>query len=56
MQLECSVLQRTLTGSYFTEGGRWYCSLNVVCYSEHYVEVTSQQVDSGVQFDGSVLQ
>jgi len=24
-----------------------YCGLNVVCYSEHYVEGTAQQVDSG---------
>jgi len=25
-----------------------YCDLNVVCYSEQYVEGTSQQVDSGI--------
>jgi len=45
--LECSVLQWTLCGSYCTAGGQWYCSLNGVCYSEHYVEGTEQQVDSG---------
>ena len=43
-----SVLQWTLYGRYFTAGGQWYCSLNGVCYSEHYVEDTSQQVDSGI--------
>ena len=46
LQLEWSVLQWTLSGRYFTAGGQWYCSLNGVCYSEHYVEDTSQQVDS----------
>jgi len=30
-----------------TAGGQWYCGLNVVCYSEQYVEGTAQQVDSG---------
>ena len=35
-------------GRYFTVGGQWYCSLNGVCYSEHYMEDTSQQVDSGI--------
>jgi len=30
---------------YCTAGGQWYCSLNGVCYSEHYVEGTAQQVD-----------
>ena len=48
LQLECSVLQWTLCGNYSTAGGQWYCSLNVVCYSEHYVEVIAQQVDSGI--------
>ena len=47
-QLEWSVLQGTLCGSYFKVGGQGYCSLNAVCYSEHYVEDTSQQVDSGI--------
>ena len=42
------VLQWTLIGRYFTASGQWYCSLNGVCYSEHYVEGTSQQVDSGI--------
>ena len=31
---------------YCTAGGQWYCGLNVVCYSEHYVEDTVQQVES----------
>jgi len=48
LQLECSALQWTLYGKYFTAGGQCYCSLNGVCYSEHYVEDTSQQVDSGI--------
>jgi hypothetical protein len=48
LQVECSVLQGTLCGIYFKAGGQWYCRLNVVCCSEHYVEYTSQQVDSGV--------
>jgi len=46
--VECSVLQRTVCGRYCTAGGKWYCVLNVVCYSEHYVEGTAQQVDSGI--------
>jgi len=46
LQLEWSVLQWTLCGRYCTAGGQLYCSLNEVCYSEHYVEVTSQQVES----------
>ena len=33
---------------YCTAGGQWYCSLNGVCYSEQYVEVTAQQVNSGI--------
>ena len=40
--VECSVLQRTVCGRYCTAGGKWYCVLNVVCYSEHYVEGTAQ--------------
>ena len=32
----------------FTAGGQWYCRLDGVCYSEHYVEGTAQQVDSGI--------
>ena len=46
--VECSVLQCTLCGRYCTAGGQWYCGLNVVWYSEHYVEDASQQVDSGI--------
>ena len=48
LQLEWSVLQWTLYGRLFTAGGQWYCSLNVVCYSEYYMEDTSQQVDSDI--------
>ena len=31
---------------YCTAGGQKYCVLKGVCYSEHYVESTAQQVDS----------
>jgi len=48
LQLEWSVLQWTLSGSCFTNGGQCYCSLNGVCYSGHYLEDTSQQVDSAI--------
>ena len=45
---EWSVLQCTIGGRYCTAGGQWCCGLNVVCYSEHYVEGTAQQVESGI--------
>ena len=48
LHLEWSVLQWTLSGRYFSAGGQWYCSLNGVCYSEHYVEDISQLVGSGI--------
>ena len=48
LQLECSVLQWTLCGRYFTVSGQWYCSLNGVCCSEHYVENNSHQVVSSI--------
>jgi len=48
LQVEWSVLLWTLCWSYCTPGGQWYCRLNGVCYSEHCVEVTAQQVDSGI--------
>ena len=48
LQLQWSMLQWTLCGWYSTAGGRWYCSLNGVCYSEHYVEDTAQQEDGGI--------
>ena len=35
-------------GREFTAGGHWYCSLNEVRYSEHYMEGTSQQVGTGI--------
>jgi len=46
LQVEWSVLQWTIYGRYSTAGWQCYCSLNGVCYSEHYVEGTAQQVDS----------
>jgi len=48
LQFEWSVLQLTLCGRYCTAGGQWYYSLDGVCYSEHCVEVTALQVDSGI--------
>jgi len=44
--VECSVLEWTLCERYRTAAGQWYCRLNVVCYSEHYVKGTAQQLDS----------
>jgi hypothetical protein len=40
--------QGTFIGRYSTAGGQWYCSLNGMCYSEHYLEDTLQQVESGI--------
>ena len=40
-------VQGTFIGRYCTVGGQWYCRLNEVCYSEHYVDDTAQQGDSG---------
>ena len=37
-----------VSGSYFTAGGQWHCGLNEVCYSERYLEGTSQQADSSI--------
>jgi len=48
LQVEWRVLEWTLCGRYCTAGGQWYCRLNGVCYSEHYVEGTAQQVDSRI--------
>jgi len=48
LQVEWCVLQWTLYGRYFTAGGQWYCRLNELCFSVHYLEDTSQQVDSGI--------
>ena len=48
LQLDWSVFQWTLCARYFTACGQWYCSLNGVCFSEHYVEDNSQHVDSGI--------
>ena len=41
-------VQGMFIGSYFSADGECYCNLNGVCYSEHYVEGTSQQVDSAI--------
>jgi len=46
--VEWSVLQWTLCGRYCKASGQWYFRLNGFCYSEHYVEGTAQQVDSGI--------
>jgi len=46
LQVEWSMFQLILCGRYCTSGGQWYCSLNGVCYFEHNVEGTAQQVDS----------
>jgi len=46
--VEYSVLQWTLCGRYCTTCRQWYCELNGVCYSQHFVEVISQQVDSRI--------
>ena len=48
LQLERRALQRTLYGRYLTPSGNWYCSVNEVRYSEHYMEDNSQQVDTGI--------
>ena len=34
-----------ISGRYFTAGGQWYYSLKEMCYSEHYVEDTLQQLE-----------
>ena len=47
LQVLWSALHLTLFLRYCTSGGQCYWSLNGLYYSEHYVEVTAQQVDSG---------
>jgi hypothetical protein len=37
------VLKRTFCERYFTAGGQWDCSLNVLCYSEHYFEILDHE-------------
>ena len=46
--VEWIALQWTVCGRYYTADGQWYCGVNAVCYSEHYVECTAQQVDSRI--------
>ena len=41
-------VEGTFIRRYVTAGGQWYCTLNRVCYSEHYMENTLQNVDSGI--------
>ena len=41
-------VQGMFIGGYFRAGGQCDCSLNGVRYSEHYLEDSSQQVDSVV--------
>ena len=50
IRLQWNALYWTLSGSYFTAGGQWYCSLNGVRYSERYLDHTSEQVDSVIAF------
>ena len=47
LQLEWCVIQWTLSGRYITACGQWFCSLNELWYSEHFLENISQHVDSG---------
>ena len=49
-------VQGTFIGRYCTGGGLCYCGLNGVCYSEYYVEVTPQRVDSGIVGSMAVVQ
>jgi len=46
LQLQRSMLEWNLFGSYCTAGGQCYFSLNGDCYSERYMEGTTQQDDS----------
>ena len=45
LQDEFCVLQWELCGRYFTAGGHRCCSLNWVCYNEHYEDGTSKLLD-----------
>ena len=45
LQVEWSLLQCILCGCYCTAVVQSYCNLNGVCNSEHYLEITAQQVD-----------
>ena len=46
--LERSVLQWGISGRNCKAGGEQNCSLNWMCYSDHYVENTAQQMDNGI--------
>ena len=46
-QLKLNVIKLSSFGRYITQTGQWYCSLNAIWYSEHYLQDTLQQVDSG---------
>ena len=47
--VEWSVLLLTLYGMYCTAGGQCYCSLNAVCYSEHYVEFWRHETSTTIK-------
>ena len=48
LQFVWNVLQFILCVSYCTACGQCYFRLNGLCYTEHYVESTAQQMDSGI--------
>ena len=48
LQVEWSLFFWKLCWSYCTAGWQCYCLLNGVCYCEHYVVGTAQQMDSGI--------
>jgi len=48
LEFGCSALQLTFCKLYYTAGGQFYCRLNEVRYSDHYVDGTAQQVMSGI--------
>ena len=43
-------VQDAFIGRHFTADGDWSCWLKEFCYSEHYVEGTSQHVESHCSF------
>jgi hypothetical protein len=48
LQSEWRAIQWILFGRYLTLGEGWYYSLNKVPHVEHYVEGTSQHLDTGI--------
>ena len=49
-------VQVTLIGRNCTASVQWYCSLIGVCYSEHYLEYSSQGWTVVLQLEWSALQ